>query len=283
MFTLTSTELSVSILDPVVDKARLGSRYCTGGYIWQVNDITKGELIAGPEFPKEPNTFDGQGMPDMFIRSLNGDIARVGDEVGCIGVGRVRRTSPAEPFDVRHNREVIEFVPWEVVPTTDTITMRTQQTFQDWAYQLERKVSLQGRTIQSRTAIRSQGKAVLPVRWFAHPFFPITVDEVLCKFSIPVSMTENPGFFLNQEGFVTRKSAHYWQRGWYQVMEYDQAGSSLSVVEKHPKVGQVTTVTDFMPTFLPIWGNANTFSFEPYFERELAPGEEAAWSIEYHF
>jgi hypothetical protein len=42
-------------------------------------------------------------------------------------------------------------------------------------------------------------------------------------------------------------------------------------------------VTDFLPSFLPIWGNDRTFSFEPYFEKELAPGEGAEWNIEYRF
>jgi hypothetical protein len=283
MYTLSNTEISVAVLDPISDVARLGSRYCTGGYIWQVSDSQKGELLSGPEYPKEPNTFDGQGMPDMFQHPLGADMAPVGGEVGCIGVGRVRRTSP-EPFDVRINREVIEFVRWNVVPSGDTIQMQTEHDFKDWAYHLERTVSLRGRTVHSHTAIRNQGRAMLPVRWFAHPFFPITADQVLCRFSIPVAFPDNPGYFMNSQGLITRKADHDWKRGWYQVLEFDSAGSGpFSVVEKHPKVGQVTTVTDFMPGFLPIWGNANTFSFEPYFIRQLAAGESAAWTIEYTF
>ncbi len=147
MYTLSNAQLSVSILDPVADAARLGSRYCTGGYIWQVNDPQKGELLSGPEYPKEPNTFDGQGMPDMFHRPLGAEGVPVGGEVGCIGVGRVRRSSPIEPFDVRHNPQVIEFVRWEVIPVADAITMRTQAAFQEWAYRLERAVSLEGRQV----------------------------------------------------------------------------------------------------------------------------------------
>ncbi len=283
MYTLSNAELSVSILDPVADVARLGSRYCTGGYIWQVNDAHKGELLSGPEFPKEPNTFDGQGMPDMFQRPLGTEGVPVGGEVGCVGVGRVRRTSPIEPFDVRHNREVIEFVDWEVTPAAAVITMRTQATFREWAYRLERAVSLQGRLIHSRTDIQNVGQIPLPVRWFAHPFFPLTDDNVLCRFSIPVGMPANPGYFLSPESYVVRHADHNWQRGWYQPLEYEKTAGSLNAVEKHPKTGQVSVATDFMPTFLPIWGNDRTFSFEPYFEKELAPGEGAAWSIQYGF
>ncbi len=283
MYILQNTDLSVFILDPVEDKARLGSRYCTGGYIWQVSDARLGELLAGPEYPREPNTFDGQGAPDMFHRALGAEEAQVGDEVGCIGVGRVRRTSPLEPFDVRHNREVIEFVQWEVTASPEQVSMRTEHAFRGWAYWLERVVSLSGRTIHSRTSIRSQGQVPLPVRWFAHPFFPVPPDNVLCRFSIPVSLPENPGYALNSDGFITRKPDHDWLVGWYQPLDYDRTGDTLAVVQRHPLVGQVTAETDFPPTFLPIWGNQATFSFEPYFEKVLEPGEEAAWSIAYRF
>jgi hypothetical protein len=277
----------VEVLDPVADVARLGSRYCTGGYIWQVSDAEKGRLLTGPEWPREPNTFDGQGMPDMFFRALGAEDAPVGGEVGCIGVGRVRRSSPVEPFYVFHNREVIEFVRWEVDDQAGSaepaVHMRTEHTFRDWAYTLERSVTLRGRAVHSRTAIRSLGAAVLPVVWFAHPFFPIPADDMLCRFSTAVSMPENPGFFLDESGVVQRKGEHDWHAGWYQALEYAKTGEALEVVERHDLTGQVGVTTDFMPSFLPIWGNDKTFSFEPYFTREFARGEGAAWSIAYSF
>lgn len=283
MYTLNSADLSVSILDPIADVKRLGSRYCTGGYIWQVTDANKGLLLTGPEYPREPNTFDGQGMPEMFHRPLGAEDVPVGGEVGCIGVGRVRRTSPNEPFDVRYNREVIEFVKWQVQVDPHSITMRTRQTFKDWTFDLERQVTLEGRKVSSRTRVHNQGKDVLPVRWFPHPFFPLTTDGVLCAFSIPVSMPENPGYRMNPQGFVARKPDHDWQTGWFQPMTYEKSGDSLTVVEQHSAVGQVKAMTDYMPSFLPIWGNANTFSFEPYHEFTLSCGEAAAWSITYQF
>jgi len=78
MFLLTNPELTVSILDPVADVARLGSRYVTGGYIWQVTDSQAGELLSGPEYPREPNSFDGQGAPDFFIRALGAEDSPLG-------------------------------------------------------------------------------------------------------------------------------------------------------------------------------------------------------------
>lgn len=283
MYALSNSELTVFILDPVADTARLGSRYCTGGYIWQVTDSKQGELLSGPEYPKKPNTFDGQGAPDFFIRTLGAEDAPLGGEVGVIGVGRVRRSSPVEPFDVRHNREVIEFVQWEVICAQNSVTMRTRGAFREWAYTLERVVSLERRTLHSVTSIHNTGLVLLPVRWFAHPFFPLTADGVLCRFSLPFRLDENPGYRVNAEGFVARQPEHDWSTGWYQPVDYVQDGAPLTVIQKHDRVGQVTAVTDFAPCFLPIWGNDRTFSFEPYFEREFAPGQSATWGIQYTF
>jgi hypothetical protein len=201
----------------------------------------------------------------------------------CIGVGLVKRTSPVEPFDPRHNRQVSEFVRWDVSADRDSVTMRTQHAYHERAYQLERTVSLEGRTVRSVTSIRSTGTETLPVRWFSHPFFPNPPDGVLCQFSVPVSMSENPGYALNPEAFVLRKADHDWKRGWYQPMEYEKKAGSLEVIQKHPLVGKVITRTDFMPDFLPIWGNDHTFSFEPYFIRDLSSDETAAWQITFTF
>jgi hypothetical protein len=283
MYILKNVELTIEILDPIADKHREGSRYVTGGYIWQVTDAQHGPLLTGPEYPAEPNTYDGQGMPDMFFTSLGDENVAVGEEIGRIGVGIMRRTSPDEPFMLRDNKEVAALVTWEVEAGSEQVTMRTEHDYRGWSYRLERVVRLNGRTIDSWTSIQNHGQTLLPVRWFAHPFFPHTRDNVLCKFSMPVSMPENPGFFVNETGFITRKADHDWKLGWYQPLEYEKTGSAMRVVQKHDLVGEVITETDFMPTILPIWGNDRTFSFEPYFEMEMEPGEQAKWRISYTF
>jgi hypothetical protein len=283
MHQLENAELSVAVLDPATDLDRCGSRYCVGGYIYQVTDAHKGELLSGPEYPNpRPNLFDGQGAPEQFVTVLGAD-APVGGEVGAIGVGRVRRTSSREPFQVRHNPEVIEFLPWQVIRSAGAVTMQAEQRFQNWAYRLNRTVNLAGRTVHSRTSIENQGQPALPIRWFAHPFFPLTADRVYCRLSTPFSLPESPGYELNADGFICQKPDYEWSKGCFQVLEYARTGNSITIEERHPAVGSVTAVTDFMPDWLPIWSNAATFSFEPYFVRELAPGEAATWSIRYQF
>ena len=66
MYALTNESLSVAILDPQADQGRFGTRYCTGGYIYQVVDAQRGELLSGPTYPASFNWFDGQGIPDAF-------------------------------------------------------------------------------------------------------------------------------------------------------------------------------------------------------------------------
>ncbi|MGA1198082.1 MAG: hypothetical protein ACO36I_16465, partial [Candidatus Latescibacterota bacterium] len=66
MITLKNETLEISILDPVADQERFGTRYCTGGYIFQVTDTKHGNLLSGPTYPNSFNWFDVQGMPDAF-------------------------------------------------------------------------------------------------------------------------------------------------------------------------------------------------------------------------
>ena len=46
MLTLANAELTVDLIDPAVEQARLGPRYCWGGYIWQVQDRSIGTLVC---------------------------------------------------------------------------------------------------------------------------------------------------------------------------------------------------------------------------------------------
>src|SRR5438445_10881336 len=101
MFHLESAGLRVSVLDPIADRKHIGSRYCAGGYIWQVTDNSKGPLVAGPQYPNpDPRPFDGQGLPEAFEIPLGAADAKVGAAVWVIGVGKVKRDSAVKPFHV---------------------------------------------------------------------------------------------------------------------------------------------------------------------------------------
>ena len=51
----------------------------------------------------------------------------------------------------------------------------------------------------------------------------------------------------------------------------------------HPTLGMVSAACSYVPDFFPIWGNAATFSWEPFLERTIAPGTDLTWWINYTF
>src|SRR5258708_4381974 len=137
MYTLTSESLEVSILDPLADQERFGTRYCTGGYIFQIADRRHGALLSGPTYPDSFNWFDGQGIPDAFNLSPLRDPAAADASALIIGVG---------VCDLQANR-VAEFCRWEVQQHATALAMHTTQAFQGFALELDRTVALHGRTI----------------------------------------------------------------------------------------------------------------------------------------
>ena len=270
MHTLANDSLSVSILDPAADRDRFGTRYCTGGYIFQIVDHARGALLSGPSYPQWSNAFNGQGIPDAFNLSPLSEPGS-GATVLIAGIGLC---------DLAKD-QVIEFCQWEVDQQAGSITLRTQLAYQSFSLELERRVQLTGRTLRSWTRLRNTGRAFLPIRWFPHPFFPVTATDELCRFSFPVSLPENPGFALADNGYVVRKGWP-WQDGHYQAVDL-VAPSNLVVLQKHPVLGLVTGTTSYVPSFMPIWGNRCTFSWEPFMERTVAPGQATEWWIDYDF
>jgi hypothetical protein len=263
--------LTVSILDPVADQQRFGPRYCTGGYVFQVEDSRHGPLLAGPTYPDDFNWFDGQGIPDAFNLGPLREQHAPGSEALVIGTG---------VCDVQQNK-VTAFCQWDVQQKQGEILMRTTQSFQRFALDLERTVALHGRSVRSATRLRNTGTLPISLRWFPHPFFPHPGTDELCRFNIPVSMPANPSYELAPSGFIRRREWP-WQEGRFQALDHD-ARTNLVVIQKHPALGMVAATCSYIPSFFPIWGNGQTFSWEPYLERTIIRGQELAWWIDYDF
>jgi|WetSurMetagenome_2_1015567.scaffolds.fasta_scaffold00108_9 hypothetical protein len=283
MLNLDNAQLIIEIIDPVLDKRLLGSRYCTAGSIHQISDRQKGCLLAGPTFGSGAfNAFDGQGAPEVFLMAPGEDGAKVGDDVLVPGVGRVNRSSAVSPFHSRDNPCVSEFTSWNVESAATEVSAHTRQAFRGYDIAIERRVTLAERTVTSATKFCNAGAKQLDLRWFPHPFFPPTIDGVACRFDFPVSLPDDSGYFVNELGWLELKRDYDWTRGLYQPLG-SESREPFSAVVNHPLVEFVEVKCDYTPAFLPVWANHRTFSFEPYLERTVKSGEEESWKIEYTF
>lgn len=271
MYTLSNDALSVEILDPLADQARFGTRYCTGGYIFQITDARHGPLLSGPTYPHAFNWFDGQGIPDAFNLGPLREAAAADARALIIGTG---------VCDLASN-QVLEFCRWEVEQQAAAIAMRTTQTLGDFALDLERTVALAGRTLRTTTRLRNTGRRPIPVHWFPHPFFPQLESDELCWLNIPFGMPDNPGYEIGPSGFISRKSWP-WTDGYYQALDH-AAQAPVVVLQRHPQLGLVAAACSYVPSLFPIWGNRYTFSWEPFLERTVMPGQILEWWIDYSF
>jgi hypothetical protein len=269
MLTLNNTQLEVQVLDPVADQRRFGTRYCTGGYIFQIVDPVHGPLLTGPTYPDSFNVFDGQGIPDAFnLAPLRGD----GADALILGIGMC---------DLAAN-VVREFCTWNIDHSGDALSFRTHHEYRDWRVELLREIRLAGRTVRSTTTLRSTGRAPVPMRWFPHPFYPQTSDDELVWFNTAIDFDQNaPGYAHAASGFLRRRNGP-WTEGHYLPLSHD-ATAPLTVLQRHPQLGLAAASCSYAPDFFPVWGNPRTFSWEPFLERTVAPGQSYAWHIDYHF
>ncbi len=272
MFTLKNDELEVTLLDPVADRERFHTRYCAGGYIFQITDARHGPLLTGPTYPESFNTFDGQGIPDAFNLGPLREPGSATTESLIIGIG---------VCDLKEDR-VISFSKWDVELGDQTICMTTNQSYQGYSLELTRTVALHGRTIHSAVHLKNTSARAIPVCWFPHPFYPQPESDELCRFNVPVSFPENDGYELGGNGFIYRKNWPWAYAGPYQALDHN-AQTNLVVLQRHPALGMVSAICSYVPALLPIWGNANTISWEPFFEKTAAAGQELNWWIDYIF
>lgn len=273
MYSLKNQTLQVEVLDPVVDQARFGVRYCTCGYIFQVTDSEHGKLLSGPTYPESFNWFDGQGIPDAFNWAPLRSPTKDDSEVLIVGVGICDLLA----------KTVQCFCDWQVESTANELRFVTQQRFEHHALELKRVLTLNGRTLRSFTQVTNQGTSFIPISWFPHPFFPQPQKSAeLCQLNSAVQLdASNAGYELAANGFIQRKS---WpeQKGFYLPLDY-QSQQPLTILQRHDQLGLISASCSYIPSYFPIWGNQHTFSWEPFFQTIIAPERSASWWIDYHF
>ncbi len=283
MYFLNNSSLQVHILDPIVDQSRLGWRFCTGGYIYQVEDVRHGALLSGPEFPAEnPAVTNGQGLPEVFQFTLYREEREIEEKKLIIGVGLIDKRDTALPYHLFTNAKVLSFCNWEVLQSDALLRFETTQTFKQWMFRLIREVSLHERCIRSATRLQNIGETPVPFRWFAHPFFPLTHDFRCCRLTGLSALPGNPGFELDSTGFIVMNAEYNWQEGGY--LKFGQLnGAHLEAWQCHDSLGKIHASCDFPLSDVAIWANDKTFSFEPFYQVTVPPRHEQQWAIQYHF
>ena len=282
MLSLTNNFLAVDLLNPAdsADRARLGTRYCWGGYVWQVHDRQAGPLLTGPEWPHPaPTPFNGQGLPESFRHSERGSEQPLILEDGrgfIIGIGEVAPNDAGEPA-------VTQPCQWTVTRSPAAMDFFTVQSGNNYGCRVTRRIALEGRTLTSFTKVLNTGTRPLPLHWFAHPFFALTDGLITCGLPRSWEMAENPGFAFDGEHrlFLQRRFTHK-NDGHFQLLQVG-ARTPLRAALSHPLLSKVFFTTDFTPDECPVWGNSNTWSIEPYITTELAPGANRAWNLTYEF
>lgn len=197
-----------------------------------------------------------------------------------LGVGLVQ--SLGRPLERGEMYPLTTRSDWQIERSSARIVMETRQEMGRWSLELTRQLQLLNRTLVSETRLANVGQDPIRFRWYPHPFFPNPRGES-CKFNITVALPENPDYELLDNGFIQIRDARHWTRlGHFLALE-PSAEQPLVVLQRHPKLGLVAATCTYAPTYFPIWGNCNSFSFEPYLEQSVAPGAESDWSITYDF
>jgi len=281
MLFLENPLLRVAVLDPTdpADIARQGSRYCHGGYVWQVFAAARVPLLAGPEFPQpDPSAFNGQGLPESFRhRRRDGTPLTWSGDTGLgIGIGDLI-ASTNDAVAIRST------CPWSVDRSPDALTFQTRQTGAGFACELTRTLQLVDYTLGSFSQLTNTGNRVLDLQWFAHPFWPLTRGRTQVRLPRGTSLPENPGFEVAADGtlrfrrpFVSPDDSQF-------ALLTLPPHQPLVLSLDHPELARVSFETSFVPDECPVWANAHTISVEPYLNLRLAPGETRRWHVQHRF
>lgn len=281
MLRLENAALRVDLLDPAspVDAARQGTRYCHGGYIWQVHDAALGPLLSGPEFPHPaPSAFNGQGLPESFRhRTRDGRPLTWVDGIGLApGIGLLETDTAGAP------RLAVPCA-WQTEISGSRARFATRHAHGARAYTLVRTVELVGGTVLSSTEFANVGDAPLALQWFAHPFFPLAAGRLRVAFPVGTALPENRGFALGADAVLEFRRPFLAAADDQFVLAALPPGAPFAVTLDHSLVSRVGFSADFVPAECPLWANARTFSVEPYLDLALTPGEARRWCLRYVF
>jgi hypothetical protein len=155
MLTLANAELTVDLIDPAVEQARLGPRYCWGGYIWQVQDRSIGTLLTGPEWPElTPLPHNGQGLPESFRHSTTEGAPLLWD--GAVGLAPGSGALGRDAGGQHHRHHALRPGRSTLQDDSRRVPHRAERGPLGLCT-LERTIELRGRRIVSRSRLTNRG------------------------------------------------------------------------------------------------------------------------------
>lgn len=279
MLTLANADLRLDLIDPAAEQARLGPRFCWGGYIWQIHDANVGALLTGPEWPAvEPQPHNGQGLPESFRHSTT-----TGQPLLWDGATGLAPGAGALGRDAKGTVVVTTPCVWRIDRQPDRVVFRTEQVAGRWSYALERTIELHGRQVRSRSLLTNRGTTPLVLEWFAHPFFALQADGRQ-RLTLPegTALPENIGYLLSGRELTLRRAFVGVDDGHLEHLGLP-AGRPFVAELAHPRLTGVRFAIDFAPFKCVLWANGNTLSLEPFLVLNLAPGEAREWTLTYDF
>lgn len=279
MLSLANATLQVDLLDPTADAARLGPRFCGGGFIWQVTDSEAGSLLSGPEGPEtNPEPFNGHGLPESFRdRSRSGEKwLWQDDEALAPGVGKLGR--------VAGEVALVEPCSWHIDAQPTRAEFRTRHRAAGYACEVTRTVTLTDRTLRSHSRLLNLSEQPMRFEWFAHPFFALSEHAGL-SVQLPdsASLPPDSGFELN-DGILTPSRQYVGKDDGAFTLLQGVSAPGLQATVAHPLLQNgIQFGANFALSECPIWMNGFTFSIEPYQFLDLAPGDHREWELTYEF
>ncbi len=279
MLHLANAALRLDVLDPTSEVDRLGPRFCGGGFIWQIHDLTAGPLLSGPEGPEpHPEPFNGHGLPESFRdRTRSGQTLLWSDNEGLApGVGRLSR--------IDGQVTLIEPCVWHLISAPEALEFRTTHAAAGHRCALTRRIELAGRRVRSTSHITNDGDQPMHFQWFAHPFFALDAHPAI-TLSVPTAspLAADSGFTHQGDRITPARRYEGKDDGAFALLDLPP-DQPLHAHLTHPRLPHgIQFSTTFVPSECPIWINGFTFSIEPYQTLHLAPGATAAWTLTYQF
>jgi hypothetical protein len=283
MFEISNGSLRLNVLDPVADAELAGMRYCRGGYVWSVSEVTGAVRTSGPRWSQQPPpAYHGQGLPEVYCCRSKPDKEHLTiDDTGhglIIGVGTVALSGPPDKPDL----ELLAPVRWHIERDERSVTMSCSDGWGPWAYALRRSVSLDDRTVLVGNEITNTGSFSLPVHWYAHPFFPPAADGAASIAIDGLTASDNDRAFPHHEDGLALSD----QQDWDDIGDF----AWLAGVEGNPLAARIRSAAG--PVVMhcgraidraALWANQHACSIEPFITSELQAFASRSWTMSYRF